>query len=229
MSRGRRITKKYKFKETKDITPTRDKVSSEWRLFSKNNFVTFQIYFSFFMLSKSRPVSKKEEGGGGGVCDGCTRTPSPSTTKASPPAQRLDLRRVASVHWESLCSCKLQFVNRSIIWVSSDKHSTNSVLLVVLIWSGARSCSKVLQKRLVLPSARETGRESALDQRVKTHGNGWLTSTKTQVLRALVSGNRCHWIPFYRESHLNRCALIHKRLKGNTPNYKCEQTSGYKF
>ena len=23
----------YKFKETKDITPTRDKVSSEWRLF----------------------------------------------------------------------------------------------------------------------------------------------------------------------------------------------------
>ena len=178
MSRGRRITKKYKFKETKDITPTRDKVSSEWRLFSKKNFVTFQIYFSFFMLSKSRPVSKKEGGG----CDGFTRTPSPSTTKASPPpAHRLDLRRVASVHWESLCSCKLQFVNRSIIWVSSDKHSTNSVLLVVLIWSGARSCSKVLQKRLVLPSARETGKESALGQRVKNHGNGWLTSTKTQV------------------------------------------------
>ena len=203
MSRGRRITKKYKFKETKDITPTRDKVSSEWRLFSKKNFVTFQKH--------SHPISFHNQ----------SFPPSP--------AQRLDLRRVASVHWESLCSCKLQFVNRSIIWVSSDKHSTNSVLLVVLIWSGARSCSKVLQKRLVLPSARETGRESALDQRVKTHGNGWLTSTKTQVLRALVSGNRCHWIPFYRESHLNRCALIHKRLKGNTPNYKCEQTSRYKF
>ena len=30
----------YKFKETKDITPTRGKVSSEYRLFSKINFVT---------------------------------------------------------------------------------------------------------------------------------------------------------------------------------------------
>ena len=30
----------YKFKETKDLTLTRDKVSSEWGLFSKMNFVT---------------------------------------------------------------------------------------------------------------------------------------------------------------------------------------------
>ena len=64
VSRGRRITKKNKFKGTKDITPTRDKVSSEWRLFSTMNFVTCRsTYHSFFMLSKSRPVSK--EGGGG--------------------------------------------------------------------------------------------------------------------------------------------------------------------
>ena len=26
-------------------------------------------------------------------------------------------------------------------------------------------------------------------------------------------------IPFYRESHIKQCALIYKRLKGNTPNY----------
>ena len=36
----RSINKEYKFKETKDITQTREKVSSEWRLFSKMNFVT---------------------------------------------------------------------------------------------------------------------------------------------------------------------------------------------
>ena len=34
------IAKEHKFKETKDVTPTRDKVSSERRLFSKMNFVT---------------------------------------------------------------------------------------------------------------------------------------------------------------------------------------------
>ena len=38
-SRGR-IAKKYEIKEKKDITPTREKVSSEWRLFLKMNFVT---------------------------------------------------------------------------------------------------------------------------------------------------------------------------------------------
>ena len=58
-------------------------------------------------------------------------------------------------------------------------------LLVILTWSGVRSCSKILQKRLkrrhILPSAQETEKESSLDQRVKNHGNGWLTSTKTQV------------------------------------------------
>ena len=43
----------YKFKETKDIIPTRDKVSSEWRLFSKMNFCNLQIYLSFFMLSNT--------------------------------------------------------------------------------------------------------------------------------------------------------------------------------
>ena len=58
-------------------------------------------------------------------------------------------------------------------------------LLVILTWSGVRSCSKILQKRLkrrhILPSAQEMEKESSLDQRVKNHGNGWLTSTKTQV------------------------------------------------
>ena len=34
--------------------------------------------------------------------------------------------RVASVYWESLCGCNLQWVNKPKIWVSSDKHSTNS-------------------------------------------------------------------------------------------------------
>ena len=59
------------------------------------------------------------------------------------------------------------------------------VLLVILTWSCVRSCSKILQKRLkrrdVLSSAREIGKESSLGQRVKNHGNCWLTSTKTQV------------------------------------------------
>ena len=31
--------------------------------------------------------------------------------------------------------------------------------------------------------------------------------------------NTLNWIPFYRESHINQCALIYKRLQGNTPNY----------
>ena len=31
--------------------------------------------------------------------------------------------------------------------------------------------------------------------------------------------NTLNWIPFYRESHINQCALIYKKLKGNTPNY----------
>jgi len=31
--------------------------------------------------------------------------------------------------------------------------------------------------------------------------------------------NTLNWIPFYRESHINRYALIYKRLQGNTPNY----------
>ena len=58
-------------------------------------------------------------------------------------------------------------------------------LLVILTWSGVRSCSKILQKRLkrrhILPSAQKTENEFSLGQRVKNHGNGWLTSTKTQV------------------------------------------------
>ena len=31
--------------------------------------------------------------------------------------------------------------------------------------------------------------------------------------------NTLNWTPFYRESHINQCALIYKRLEGNTPNY----------
>jgi len=72
----------------------------------------------------------------------------------------------------------------------------------MLTWRCAGSCSKILQKRLkrrhVLPSARKTGKEAVLGQRAKNHGNGWLTSTRTQVwtrrkkpFRARVTGNRC--------------------------------------
>ena len=31
--------------------------------------------------------------------------------------------------------------------------------------------------------------------------------------------NTLNWVPFYRESRINQCALINKRLQGNTPNY----------
>ena len=31
--------------------------------------------------------------------------------------------------------------------------------------------------------------------------------------------NTLNCTPFYRESHINQCAFIYKRLKGNTPNY----------
>ena len=59
------------------------------------------------------------------------------------------------------------------------------VLLIILTWSGVRSLSKILKKRLkrrhILSSAHEKGKESSLGQRVKNHGNGWLTSTKRQV------------------------------------------------
>ena len=39
--------------------------------------------------------------------------------------------------------------------------------------------------------------------------------------------NTLNWIPFYRESHINQCALIYKRLKGNTPNYLNELLVAY--
>ena len=79
----------------------------------------------------------------------------------------------------------------------------NFVLLVVLTWSCVRSCSKILQKRLkrrhALPSARQTAKESSLGQRVKNHGNCWLTSPKRRFEpkkkpfegACSVSGNRC--------------------------------------
>ena len=54
-SRGRRITKNYKFKERKDITPTRGQVSSEWRLFSKMNFVTFRSTYHSSCYWKAGP------------------------------------------------------------------------------------------------------------------------------------------------------------------------------
>ena len=35
--------------------------------------------------------------------------------------------------------------------------------------------------------------------------------------------NTLNWISFYRDSHIKkRCALLHKKLKGNTPNYMNE-------
>ena len=73
----------------------------------------------------------------------------------------------------------------SITWVSSENTQQIRTPRLILTWSGVRSCGKILQKRLkrrhILPSARETEKESSLDQPVKNHGNGWLTSTKTQV------------------------------------------------
>ena len=72
----------------------------------------------------------------------------------------------------------------SIIWFSS--RNTQQILSPrILTWSGVRSWRKILQKRLkrrhILPSAQETEKESSLGQRVKNYGNGWLTSTKTQI------------------------------------------------
>ena len=45
----------------------------------------------------------------------------------------------------------------------------------------AKYCKNGLKGRHVPLSARETGKESSLGQRVKNHGNGWLMSTKPQV------------------------------------------------
>jgi len=38
-------------------------------------------------------------------------------------------------------------------------------------------------------------------------------------LRSVDLFKTLNWIPFYRELHINQCALISKRLQGNTPNY----------
>ena len=52
----------YEFKERKDITPTRDKVSSEWRLFSKMNFVTCRsTYHSLCHRIESRTSKNSDE------------------------------------------------------------------------------------------------------------------------------------------------------------------------
>ena len=52
----------YKFKETKDITLTRDEVSSEWRLFSKMNFVTCRsTYHSSCYRRESRITKNSDE------------------------------------------------------------------------------------------------------------------------------------------------------------------------
>ena len=90
-----------------------------------------------------------------------------------------ELKRVASI-------CNLRCVNKSIIWVSSDKHSRNSYSS--LCWHKAVSDPVAkyckfgrLKHRNVNPSARETGKESSLGQTRESHGKGWLTSTKPQV------------------------------------------------
>ena len=49
-SRGR-IAKEHKFKETKGITPTRDKGFLRTEVVFENEFCNLQIYLSFFMLS----------------------------------------------------------------------------------------------------------------------------------------------------------------------------------
>ena len=104
-----RITKKYKFKEMKVITPKREKVSSLGRLFLKMNFVTCRsTYHSSCYRIESR-TSKNSD------------------------------KLIASVYWESvICGCNLQCVNMLIIWVSFDKHS-HIVFLIILTWSGVRS------------------------------------------------------------------------------------------
>ena len=97
-----------------------------------------------------------------------------------------ELKRVASMYLESLCGCNLRCVNRSIIWVSSDKHSRNSYSS--LCWHKAVSDTVAkyckfgrLKHRNVNPSARETGKESSFGKTRESHGKGWLTSTKSQV------------------------------------------------
>ena len=55
--------------------------------------------------------------------------------------QYQELRRVASVYWESLCQYS---VNKSIIWVSSDKHSTNSYFS----WSWNEAVSVILYQNI---------------------------------------------------------------------------------
>ena len=130
----------------------------------ENKFCNLQIYLSFFMLS-NRIQNDQELS-----------------------------RRVASVHRESLiCGCNLVCVNKSIIWFSSDKHSTNSYSS--LSWHKAVSdplakyCRKRLKRRNDPPGARETGKESSLGQRVKTMLTGyWRLPNR----RARVGGNRCN-------------------------------------
>ena len=82
------------------------------------------------------------------------------------------------------CNCRVcKYVdNLSFLQQTLDKF----VLLIILTWSGVRSLRKILQKkrlkrRHILSSAREKGKESNQGQRVKNHGNVWLTSTKRQV------------------------------------------------
>ena len=48
----------YKFKETKDITPKREKVSSEWRLFLK---MTLTTYHSSCYRIESRTAKNSDE------------------------------------------------------------------------------------------------------------------------------------------------------------------------
>ena len=76
------------------------KVSYERRLFSKMNFVPCRSsYHSSCYRILNRILNWQE------------------------------LRRVASVYWESLCGCNFQCLNKSLIRVSADKHSTNSYSL----------------------------------------------------------------------------------------------------
>ena len=84
----------YKFKETKDITPTTEKVSCEYRLFSKMNFVTCRsTYHSSCYRIESRTSKNSDE-------------------------LRTGIEKAYVVVTYSVC--------KAIIWVSSDKHSTNS-------------------------------------------------------------------------------------------------------
>ena len=87
------------------------KVSSEWRLLSKTNFVTCRSTYhsSCYWIEYSEPAC---------------------------------IEKAYVVETYSV------YINKTIIWVSVDKHSNKFVLLVILTWSGVRSVAKYCKNSL---------------------------------------------------------------------------------